>query len=373
MLDRRLIRISFAAALLGAAPAAAVSFTPLGDLAGGVDFYSQALGLSADGTVAAGVSHGANGTEGVRFDGSLAGTGDLLLGIFDSRATGASADGSLLSGTGNSTTGSEAFLYDEGSGTLTPLGALIPGGQSSANGISGDGLVVVGTADSATGDQAFRWQGTMLGLGSLAVGGESQGLAVSADGLVVVGGSDSASGPQAFRWEGGAMLGLGDLAGGAFESTAFGVSPDGSLVVGRSETGSADEAFLWSSGAGMQGLGDLEGLGLESTAFDVTDAGVAVGTSATTTGFSEAVLWSAPGSPSAILDILVNNGLAAELTGWSLVEARAISDDGRTIAGWGFNPDGDTEGWIATIPEPSTALLLALGLALLARRTGRSG
>ena len=72
-----------------------------------------------------------------------------------------------------------------------------------------------------------------------------------------------------------------------------------------------------------------------------------------------------------LLDVLVANGLAVELTGWTLSEARAISDDGFTIAGFGVNPDGKTEAWVATIsaiPEPSTGLLLGLGLALLARR-----
>ena len=60
--------------------------------------------------------------------------------------------------------------------------------------------------------------------------------------------------------------------------------------------------------------------------------------------------------------------LAAQLSGWTLTEARAISDDGLTIAGLGFDPHGNTQGWIATIPEPATGVLLGLGLAALARR-----
>ncbi len=50
--------------------------------------------------------------------------------------------------------------------------------------------------------------------------------------------------------------GLGDLAGGAFNSIALGVSADGSIVVGWSSIASGNEAFHWTSGGGMVGLGD---------------------------------------------------------------------------------------------------------------------
>ena len=35
-----------------------------------------------------------------------------------------------------------------------------------------------------------------------------------------------------------------------------------------------------------------------------------------------------------------------------LTVANSVSDDGRVIVGNGKNPDGQTEGWIATIPDP---------------------
>jgi hypothetical protein len=50
-------------------------------------------------------------------------------------------------------------------------------------------------------------------------------------------------------------------------------------------------------------------------------------------------------------DVLVND-YGLDLTGWTLISAQGISDDGRTIAGHGFNPDGYREAWVATIPEP---------------------
>ncbi|MBM4030191.1 MAG: PEP-CTERM sorting domain-containing protein [Planctomycetes bacterium] len=59
------------------------------------------------------------------------------------------------------------------------------------------------------------------------------------------------------------------------------------------------------------------------------------------------------------------------LTGWTLEEAWGVSADGLVFAGWGTNPSGQTEAWIArveAIPEPAGLVLLLGGLAALARR-----
>jgi hypothetical protein len=50
-----------------------------------------------------------------------------------------------------------------------------------------------------------------------------------------------------------------------------------------------------------------------------------------------------------------------DLTGWTLTSCTAVSGDGMTIVGNGTNPQGNREAWIATIPEPTTILLLGLG------------
>ena len=40
--------------------------------------------------------------------------------------------------------------------------------------------------------------------------------------------------------------------------------------------------------------------------------------------------------------------------------------DGLTIVGYGINPSGNTEAWIATVPEPGTFVLAGVGFVALA-------
>ena len=44
-----------------------------------------------------------------------------------------------------------------------------------------------------------------------------------------------------------------------------------------------------------------------------------------------------------------------DLGAWNSLQVRAISDDGLTLAGDAFNPDGNTEGWVAFLGRPDCA------------------
>jgi hypothetical protein len=63
---------------------------------------------------------------------------------------------------------------------------------------------------------------------------------------------------------------------------------------------------------------------------------------------------------------LLLSGGATGLTGWTLRQAKGVPADGRTIVGFGINPRGQVEAWIAVIPEPSSLLLLATGAVAIA-------
>lgn len=120
------------------------------------------------------------------------------------------------------------------------------------------------------------------------------------------------------------FTGLGGLAGGGFYSWATGVSADGATVVGQSRSATGQEAFLWDSAQGMRSL--------------------------------QSIL----------------NNLGLTMAGWQLTNATGISADGQVIVGYGSNPNGQTEAWIAslrqasppsTVPEPTTMALMGMGLA----------
>lgn len=360
-------QVTLSLVLLALAPTESLGspvFFGLGDLEGG-GFSSEALGVSANGSVVVGRGTSAEGLDAFRWTASEGIAGLEGLSIY-SDPYGVSDDGSVVVGiTGVGTLSNSGFRWVEGGG------AIGFGEGSSALGVSADGSVVVGAVPSQMAGEAFRWTPSSgaVGLGNL----PSAATDVSSDGSVVVGSSNyEAFRSEAFRWsQGNGMQLLGDLAGGSFVSHAWGVSGDGLVVVGYSSSeasvasGASDqvEAFRWISETGMQGLGFLPGLSTNSIAFDAS-AEFVVGFN--TSGPDTAFLWDSTHGMRELQAVLIGLGLGAQLSGWNLEAASGISDDGRTIVGWGTNPDGQREAWLAEIPEPSTGWLLGLGLTSLA-------
>lgn len=345
----------------------AASFTPLGDLPGG-EFNSRAYDVSPDGRVVVGDSIVASGTEGFRWtpDFGMVGLGDLPGGYFGSRANAVSADGSVVVGQSyiSDYAEKEAFRWTSESG-MAGLGNLSGTFLDNyALDVSADGGVVVGGSD-AYGGGAFRWT-KETGIVRLGVIPEASGsitfrysdaLGVSADGNVVVGSSYGyfLSGNivrEAFRWtsEGG-MVGLGSYPDGDVESDARDISADGRVVVGSAPRGSNSEAFRWTSETGMVGLGFLPGgfpTNRDTYAFGVSgDGSVIVGDGVTSTdGSREAFIWTQSHGIRKLEDVLVARG-ATGLEGWALRRANAVSDNGRWIVGWGTNPSGNVEAFLA--------------------------
>ncbi len=355
----------------------AASFHPLGRLHdwGG----SSPNDLSPDGSTV--VGNGAVGTQESFVWNRSSGMQGLPLkdGMVSSISNGVSSNGTTIVGEMRDFNVGQPFIWDATNG-MRELGGPLGGFQqtlATATAVSADGAVVSGVGRNGDGNiEAFIWDaiGGRRGIGDLPGGiFYSSSFAMSADGSVIVGASRSTSGnSEAFIWDATrGMRGLGDLRPEFPESFAFDVSADGSTVVGVGSTQSNRLAFVWDETRGMRSLGDLPGGLVQSRAQGVSaDGSVIVGMSYSATG-NEAFIWDeAQGMRE--LDVLLV-ALGVDLTGWTLVEAMAISDDGLTISGYGTNPAGREEAWIAVIPEPTTVVLLGFGLAYLCGLKRASG
>ncbi|OHB48846.1 MAG: hypothetical protein A2Y10_06230 [Planctomycetes bacterium GWF2_41_51] len=348
----------------------AASFRGLGDLPGG-SFYSRVHDVSADGSVVVGSSSSGNGYEAFRWtsETGMQGLGDLPGRDFYSVAQGISGDGSVIVGYGHSSSGySEAFRWTVSEGMVS-LGDLSGGGFfSGAMAASYDGSVIVGYghSDLCTGGEsieAFYWtaSGGMVGIGDLP-GGRfgSAGYSVSYDGSVIVGYGVTSSHWTSFRWTSSE-----GMTGYSFGYMANDVSADGTVMVGDSTSG---EAFRWTEDEGIQMLGKWAPNYLRTSASTVSGDGCVVagyGFLAEYTAYSHDVFyWTIEDGFRSLKDILLND-YGLNLGGWILQDATGLSYDGSTIVGWGINPQGQDEAWIATIPEPGTVSLIGIGTILI--------
>ena len=243
----------------------------LGDLIGD-EFQSESFGVSADGSVVVGTAtaagaepgQGSRHLEAFRWTAAtgMVGLGDLQGGNYWSDARGVSADGSVVVGWSyNASFEQEAMRWTSATG-MVGLGYLpkleFPG--ASAADVSDDGSVVVGNSGTDTGTEAVLWTsaGGMMGLGYIpGLEAESRAYGVSADGSVVVGQSqadNNSATSEAFVWtQANGMQRLRDvlIANGVTGldnwelREASDISADGQWVVGDGINPSGQrEAFL---------------------------------------------------------------------------------------------------------------------------------
>ncbi|MBW2390036.1 MAG: hypothetical protein JRG89_16625 [Deltaproteobacteria bacterium] len=213
---------------------------------------------------------------------------------------------------------------------------MLPGGDfSRAWAMSDDGRVVVGAANSLAGGEAFRWTAAtgMVSIGDLAGGAvNSSAYDVTPNGRVIVGSGETASGFLGFRWEDGVMVALSELPGGAVNSGAWSVSADGAFIGGKSTSGAGIELVRW-VGTTIEGLGFLPGGGAFGSGGAISDDGtVVVGCTVSSNNVSppfdscEAARWTQGGGLVGLGD-LPGGGFTSTLP--------ALSGDGLVAAGTG--------------------------------------
>jgi uncharacterized membrane protein len=364
---------SFAYAIPPAAGRPA-SFTPVGFL-GGAAKESRANAASFDGSVVVGrVIRNNNFYAAFRWtpSGGMVVLDDLAGGAEAGQAYGVSSDGTTLLGEAFSTNNGEAVVWSGPAYAVQPLkppaGSMI---NSFAEDITPDKSVITGSRVQGGSFKAFRWtQGTgVVNVGP--GGGFSTATGVSTNGSVVVGYADGGSIHQAFRWTAATgPVTLADLPGGLTHAQARATSGDGAIAVGFSTSGRATngEAVMWDA-TGVHPLSANPGP-FTSVANGISqDGSIIVGRQSFTSSLDEAFVWDADNGLQNLRLLLASRGV--NLAGWRLDEATGISPDGSTVVGFGTNPSGQTEGWVAVLPEPGSMLVAVTCAGMLALQRRR--
>ena len=169
---------------------------------------------------------------------------------------------------------------------------------------------------------------------------------VSADGNVITGKiylDAERVDSEAFRWTAlSGVVRLGDVAGGRFQSDATGASAVGSVITGSTWSGNGIEAFRWTAINGMVGLGTIPNSWFfRSNAKAVSDDGGTIvgygpapGASGDSTAGYEAFRWTSAEGMIALGDLA---------GGYNHSEAFDVSADGSVIVGKGSVGFGSTD------------------------------
>lgn len=300
----------------------------------------------------------------------MQGLGDFPGGANFSSAISTSRDGSVIVGASDSDQGEQSFRWTSATG-LVRLVPPSPYNNGIAFGVSRDGSVVVGEnfIGGVSGTQPYRWTAATgeVPLDVLAGYTTARPTAISGNGNVVVGITANADNTShiAFRWTvADGMQALPIPAGSSAEAQV--ISADGRVIAGHIfNVGLAiwhdDGTYETVAGLGSSAAVDAGGI--------TADGSIIVGNIPilATSGPTHAFIWdSADGMRD--LNFVLPEDYGIDLQGWILNSADGISEDGRVIAGYGTDPQGQMEAWVVVLPEPSVGLLVLSGGLLLRRR-----
>ncbi|KKM85737.1 hypothetical protein LCGC14_1286040 [marine sediment metagenome] len=257
----------------------------------------------------------------------------------------------------------EAFVYSEFE--LKGLGVLgsLPQPISEAEAVSGDGTVVAGYSSSPIGIQLFRWDNDgMVGLGTAPrPNGEIRVGGISRDGKTIVGWTEYTDPTisEPFIWSHDLGLQFFPPLDERFPFTHFtDVSADGGIVLGYGQTKNGIRSF-WQANRPTPGphitmIRIPSGWGvLDMEAYGMTSDGQSiVGSYWNTSQIAHTFFADKNGQVYDIQERLENAGI--DMSGWTLNRASDLSDNGRTIVGWGTNIRNSVpsakEGWVAFMP-----------------------
>lgn len=344
-----------------------VRFVGVGDLPGG-DVASHVTGVSASGEVVVGWSRNARGDQAVRWTpaGGLRGlSGD------GSQALGVSADGTLTAGFVPQTNGdlSTAAVVWADDGEPVQLRALDPPGWFPVRAtVVLDDAQAYATCYQVGGRIPFGCRHDPGGPVSAAPLNLS--VVHVADSSGAYGGTRLVSRGEAPTYQSVAILSgaaLGYPVGAAClvphrcGSAVRDFSADRSVVVGTSEVpvdGQSipptdpmlfDTGFVYTRAEGMLRLRDLPGGPEASGAYAVSASGRMIAGFGTDASGKTATVW-LDRVPTTLHDLIsARGGVIPE--GWTLDTVVAMSDDGRVLVGNGTNPAGMPEGFWVSLPD----------------------